>query len=494
MLGLGKKAKKLKSSAEKKINEVRNRESSEDNELEDVEKKAEKDPERAESEEEESLEREKDIVDEIRSAESDLESLLRMDEEELEGAFEYFANSIELERKEDEKMKVALENLREIDENLERIYEEFSNSFQEYRQEIIVQFREENIDVVIEKSKKADPDNSDSVAPGLQGMAAGFLTTELDRIESEMKPDENLIDFLRREGKEDSKIVKMADWYNQVLWTLDGRKAAVEKPRYESIKEELQEVVELKKSAKNVAEEFKELREFENKIKKDIDTELKNLPEDLKQMEQIGEDLVKLKKEIDRTELEEKELVKIEKNTSVASHTQAHSKIRSEVGNIEDNLSSLESHIDKLAEEVAQLEGKEEQFEKLDQEESEELKEILDREEGMKQLAEKLREEWVDETNVLFGESGNSNYQNSSERDIKKEISNVLNSIEELAQIIDTEAMRIEKYSRKEYEEAEKFRKFSKDWFEDIESEMHETGFSMDASLDANGPTGAPAD
>lgn len=493
MLGLGKKAKKLKSKAENTISDIRNRESTEDKELNDVENKAKNNPKQAESEEEESVQREKDIVDEIRSAESDLESLLRLDEDELKQAFEYFADSIKLERKEDEKIKVALENLREIDENLDRIYEEFSGSFKQYRKDVLKQFKNENIDVVIKKAKKADPENSDTIAPGMQGMAAGFLTTELDRIESEINPDENLVNFLRREGKEDEKIVKMADWYNQVLWTLDGRQAAVEKPRYESIREELQEVVELKKSAKKVAEEFKELREFENKIKKDVDAELENLPEDLKQMEQIGEDLVALKKEIDRTELEEKELVKIEKNTSVESHTQAHSKIRSEVANIEDNLSNLEAHIDKLAEEVAQLESKDEQFEQLDERESEELKEILDREEGMKQLAEKLREEWVDETNVLFGEASNTNYQNSSERDIKKEISDVLKSIEELAQIIDTEAMRLEKYSRKEYEEAEKFRKFSKDWFKDIESEMEEAGLSMDANM-ADGSKAAPAD
>lgn len=482
MFGLKQKAKKLKSKADQKIAEIRKLEETEETEIEDVEEKAETQPGQAQSEEEESLEREQNIVEEIRSAESDLESLLRLDEEELQDAFEYFADSIELEKKENQKIKTALENLREIDEEMQNILEEFSESFQQYRQNVVDQFRNQDIDVVVRKTNEVDPKDSDITAPGLQGMAAGFLSTELKRIESDMKPGENLVDFLRRQGKDDDKIVKMADWYNQVLWTLEGRSQAVEKPRYIDIKEELSEIVSIRDSAKQVVEEFESLREFENEIKNDIDAEMKNIPQDLKGIEAIGEDLVQLKKEIDRTELEEEELVKIEKNTSIRSHPGAHNQLRSEVENIESNLSNLENHIDKIAQEVADLEQKDEEFEKLDETEEEELKAVLDQEEGLKQLAERLKEEWVNETLVLFGEGGSKNYQSSGDIEIKKDVKSVLESIEKIAQAIDIEAMRLGKYSRKEYEDAEKFRYISKEWFTDLNQELQQAGLSIDKS------------
>lgn len=490
---LGEKAKKLKSRADDRIQDIRGREGSEEDEINDVEENVDRNPGKAEAEEEESVKREKDIVDEIRGAESDLESLLKLDEEDLQKAFEYFADSIELEKKEDQKLKEAVENLQEIDRELDSLLEEFSGSFQQYRKEVVTQFAQANIERVKQMAEQADPKNSRSNAPGLQGMAAGFLSTRIERVEADKRPDENLVECLAREGLDDDEILKMADWYNQAVWSVEGKNSAVEKPRYTQIQEELQEVINIRDAAKQIAESFKDLRDFEEKIQSDISSELENVPDDLDQLNAVGEDLVTLKNEIDRVELDEQELVKIEKNSSVDSHLQAHQSIQSNIQNIEDNLGGLEKHLDSIAEEVAELEQKDEKFEELDKEEEQELKEILDREEGLKHKAEKLQEEWLEETRILLGQGSNENYQNSNDRDIKKKIEEVFESISKLASIIDTEAMRLGKYSRKEYEEAERFRRFSKERFSDIENDLEEAGFSGNA-VEASAGRKATAD
>lgn len=479
---LGEKAKKLKSRADERIKDVRGRENSEENEINDTEENIGSNPERAEAEEKESVKREKDIVEEIRGAESDLESLLKLDEEDLQEAFEYFADSIELERKEDQELKEALEKLQEIDSDLDSLLEEFSGSFQQYRKEVITQFAKASIDRVKQIAEQADPKNSGNNAPGLQGMAAGFLSTRIERVEADKRPDENLVECLTREGIDDDEILKMADWYNQAVWSVEGKNSAVEKPRYMRIQEEIQEVISIRDAAKQIAQEFKDLREFEEKIQSDISSELENVPDDLDQLNAVGEDLVTLKNEIDRVKLDEQELVKIEKNSDVDSHLEAHQGIKSDIQNIEDNLGGLEKHLDSIAEEVAELEQKDEKFEELDEKEEQELKEILDREKGLKDKAERLQEEWLEETRILLGEGSNDNYQNSNDRDIKNKIKEVFNSIEKLSQILDTEAMRLGKYSRKEYEEAERFRRFSKERFSDIENDLEEAGFSGNAT------------
>lgn len=298
-------------------------------------------------------------------------------------------------------------------------------------------------------------------------------------IKDEMNDNENFGSYIKRtQDFSDSQILKLAVNYNALVFGLDGRTRAVDKPRFIEIEENLEEVVEIKDSMEQIIEQLQGLGDSEEKVHKDVESELENIPHDLEQMNQLGDDLIKLKKEIKTVEEEDEELVKIEEKTQLGSHPQTHEKVDKELNKEEKILSDLEHYIEKLVDEVAELEAESEKFEELDKEEQKELERVINREDGLLEIADELQREWIQESKVLFGKPSSNNNQNSLDSELEGEINKIFNTLRKTCTIISNTAKKLGKYSEQEYRQTERFAEIEEDFYQEEKRELENLSFS----------------
>ncbi|MFB6116229.1 MAG: hypothetical protein ABEK10_01840 [Candidatus Nanosalina sp.] len=397
---------------------------------------------------EKDLSEQRNIFEQFESVEADAEEILTLEEEEIQNLHK----GVEMDLKREKQVKSVIlafgDEIKEVENLVSQIEETLQSDITEFNTRCFRQARElgtEGILQVLEEAKEQ------GVSTGL----AGSLGNDIDMlmqengIDSLEREDFNQLDLGKQVDQYQSRVIELSICLNEVLYELDGR-SCVGKKRYNQLETELGEVQELLEKFEEIAREVDKAMKQEKKIEEYVELEADQLPGTVDELREIGEELQMMGQALEE-EATEKEISQITEKMSHSNPRKINSEMESEVEKLESNFEKLERHGNQLVSEAEKLEKENEELMKLEKQDEERIRDILETTDNVLEDLKKISHRILHSDKVaITPEEGDREKFNEDPSKIEYELSYGIDQIESMVKTIRDEAQKIEKMEEKE--------------------------------------------